>query len=165
MAPKVSLRKINKSTFLKPRMTKETVHTKDRLQYINNETFKGFIPIGPRYQADMPSWSNKFQKEYPYESKWLSAKVWKTKHATPTTVEEYDVDIGKGRPDFCSYSFSGSAECVKLHIRENIIKLMSDLGPAYKKWKFHKMSDMLLYYSWNLNKQKKFQSLVTICNV
>ncbi|KAL8089566.1 hypothetical protein AgCh_039150 [Apium graveolens] len=65
MAPKVSSRKLKKPKFLKPRMTKNTVQTKDRLQSVNNETFNGVIPVGPRYQADVPSWSNKFQRSIP----------------------------------------------------------------------------------------------------
>lgn len=99
MAPKTCSKKIKRSKFLKPRISNGVVSSKEWLKHITDESSKAAIPVGPRFQADVPEWSGQIPRNYQDESKDLGAKVWQQKYAILTAVEEDGYTIRKGRPD------------------------------------------------------------------
>ncbi|XP_052187913.1 AT-rich interactive domain-containing protein 2-like isoform X4 [Diospyros lotus] len=131
------------------------------LEFINDEQLKLAIPVGPRFQADIPDWTGPPRKCYgandeSYALKWLGTRVW------PLGGRRSDTKrcvIGKGRPDSCSCASPGSIGCVKRHITDKRLQLQFDLGPAFWKWRFNDMGEDVSK-SWNLDEQKNFDALV-----
>ncbi|KAK4720029.1 hypothetical protein R3W88_018367 [Solanum pinnatisectum] len=143
------------------------------------------IPVGPRFQAVIPDWANspnkgtpvvaadvalrasipsmeemvcKYKKEESDTSKWLGTLVW----PTDDNLENKEVNealVGKGRNEHCSCRSPGSFECVKRHIKEESMKLKSELETAFNVWKFDEMGGEVSQL-WNTKDQKKFRSLV-----
>ncbi|KAK9290239.1 hypothetical protein L1049_008406 [Liquidambar formosana] len=121
------------------------------------------IPLGPRFQAEVPDWTGPVNKGNLYggdddseNSRWLGTRIWPTKGiSAEITVEA----IGKGRPDSCSCVSPGSASCIKYHVVEEWLRLQSDLGPAFWSWKFDEMGEVVSK-AWTLKEQESFESLV-----
>ncbi|KAF6153486.1 hypothetical protein GIB67_027353 [Kingdonia uniflora] len=63
------------------------------------------IPVGPRFQADVPDWVGPPCKEQLFDSKWLDFKVWPLKGKK---LEASNGQIGKGRPHICLCQTPGS---------------------------------------------------------
>ncbi|KAH0750115.1 hypothetical protein KY290_029347 [Solanum tuberosum] len=148
------------------------------------------IPVGPRFQAVIPDWGNfpnkgtpvvaadvalrasipsmeemvcKYKKEESDTSKWLGTLVWP--RPTDDNLENKEVNealVGKGRNKHCSCRSPGSFECVKRHIKEESMKLKSELETAFNVWKFDEMGGEVSQL-WNTKDQKKFRSLVKTC--
>ncbi|KAI7726604.1 hypothetical protein M8C21_025178, partial [Ambrosia artemisiifolia] len=115
----------------------------DRFTYINDDKAKLVIPIGPRFQADVPEWScplrkNKGSLNELDSSKWLGIVIWSIKDTTP---EIEGCVIGKGRSESCGCMTPGSVFCVKRHISEETTHLQRILGPAFHEWKFDLMGE------------------------
>ncbi|KAH7553803.1 hypothetical protein ACOSP7_029335 [Xanthoceras sorbifolium] len=121
------------------------------------------IPVGPKFQAEVPEWTGPVKKEKLYgcdgdsESlKWLGTKIW------PIGKRSRNRDmkvIGKGRPESCSCVSPGYADCIKRHIHSARLALQSDLGPAFLSWKFNEMGEVVSK-TWTLKEQCMFNSLV-----
>lgn len=126
------------------------------------------IPIGPRFQAEVPDWIEPVKKGKLYgvegvseDSRWLGTRVWPVGGgSTNISLEE----IGKGRPDSCSCFSPGSSDCIKHHIIENRLRLRSELGPAFSSWKIYEMGEVVSN-SWTCNERKSFDSLVQLKQV
>ncbi|XP_021720737.1 AT-rich interactive domain-containing protein 2-like [Chenopodium quinoa] len=131
----------------------------DWLEYINDCLPALVIPVGPRFQADVPEWtsaSNHMHENGDLDtSRWLGTRIW----AFQNDSTDSGGKIGKGRPDSCSCSSPGSSQCAKQHISEARARLQSDLGPAFKSWKFDEMGEDV-GKSWTSKQKKKFDSLV-----
>ncbi|KAK4730479.1 hypothetical protein R3W88_023467 [Solanum pinnatisectum] len=133
------------------------------LNFIGDHLQRFVIPVGPRFQADVPDWTDPADKDnFDYEasnsenSRWLGTRVW------PTENEDLEVSsrvIGKGRPHTCSCRTPGTAVCVKRHISEERLILQRDLGPAFFSWKFDEMGEQVSK-AWSSKEESTFESLV-----
>ncbi|XP_031121090.1 AT-rich interactive domain-containing protein 1-like [Ipomoea triloba] len=127
------------------------------LDYIQDESLNPVaIPVGPRFQADLPDWIGPPNNDIEKESKWLGTQVWPIKNDPEETNE---ARIGKGRPEFCNCGSPGSVECVRRHVGEERKKLESELGPAFQEWRFDEMGEDVSD-QWSLREQRKFESIV-----
>ncbi|XP_055831205.1 AT-rich interactive domain-containing protein 1-like [Solanum dulcamara] len=152
--------------------------------FIYEDREKLVIPVGPRFQADVPDWPNyqnkgtpviaadialrasipskkemvcKYKEEESDTSKWLGTPVW----PTDDNLENKEVNeelIGKGRNKHCTCESPESVECVKRHVKEEITKLKSELETAFNIWKFDEMGEEVSKL-WNTMEQKTFSSL------
>lgn len=129
------------------------------LDIINDESNKPVIPVGPRFQAEIPVWTGPPHSEYYKDfssTKWLGVRVWPIKDRSLQTNVE---GVGKGRPNFCSCPSPGSIECVKRHISDRRLQLQFELGPVFREWKFDEMGEEISKL-WNLQEQQEFDSIV-----
>lgn len=133
----------------------------DRFDYINNDNLKLAIPIGPRFQAQLPKWAGPFHKKHTHTpSKWLGTVTWPMESTTTTTTtEDDDIIIGKGRPESCNCASRGSIMCVKRHITQKSAELQKDLGPTFQKWKFDRMGESVAKL-WKQPEQQKLTHLM-----
>lgn len=130
----------------------------DWFNYIIDDSLKSAIPIGPRFQADLPEWNgppHSALSEYD-SSKWLGTVIWSMNNTTPESIGDA---IGKGRPESCNCSPPGSVLCVKRHISKKTAHLQKDLGPAFQKWKFDQMGEGVAKL-WKQPEQQKFTHLM-----
>ncbi|KAL8039240.1 hypothetical protein ABFX02_10G022300 [Erythranthe guttata] len=131
------------------------------LNSIEDHLQTSVVPVGPRFQADVPEWRNILIGAYKSDSdnsKWLGSKVW------PIEIEIENMKtnkrkIGKGRLDSCGCLSKGSADCIRQHIHEERLILERDLGPAFFAWKFNEMGEQVSN-SWSHKERKTFESLV-----
>ncbi|KAK9069114.1 hypothetical protein SSX86_013230 [Deinandra increscens subsp. villosa] len=139
---------------------------RDRFSYIIDDQEQLAIPIGPRFQADVPEWTGPPHKNSPYgafnksdSSKWLGTMIWSMKN----TIPEVDGDvIGKGRPESCRCVTHGTIQCVKRHVAEKTVGLQKSLGPAFKKWKFDQMGEGVAKL-WKQPEQQRLTHLMKTC--
>lgn len=139
----------------------DTVHSSNSVNVKNVKKLKQLtmqrlpIPLGPRFQAEVPEWTGPVRGDDGSEnSRWLGTRIWPIKGGSRKSSMKA---IGKGRPDSCSCVYPGSADCI--HVLKERIRLQSDLGPAFSSWKFDEMGEFVLN-SWTLKEQKTFESLV-----
>lgn len=143
----------------KPKQVKKI----DWFSCILDDDKKLAIPVGPRFQADVPEWNGPPQRKYPYKtlnksdySKWLGTLIWSNKDTTPETGRDV---IGRGRPHHCDCYTPGSILCVKRHISEKIANIKKDLGPAFQICKFDEMGEEVAKL-WKHSEQQKFARIV-----
>ncbi|KAK9755734.1 hypothetical protein RND81_01G046400 [Saponaria officinalis] len=118
------------------------------------------IPVSARFQADVPEWKDPSQEGSSSDEsdtlRLLGTTTWPHEDDNAPTEEG---DIGKGRPDSCACKSPGSAQCVKVHVSEARKKLQSELGPAFKSWKFDEMGEDVAK-SWSSRQKTMFVQLV-----
>lgn len=121
------------------------------------------IPIGSKFQAEIPEWTGLVNRKYVYGGaddsknlKWLGTRIWPMKGRS---VETSVTAIGKGRLDSCSCVSPGSIDCIRSHILTKRLLLQFDIGPAFKSWKFDEMGEVVSK-SWTSNEGQKFELLV-----
>ncbi|XP_025887540.1 AT-rich interactive domain-containing protein 2-like [Solanum lycopersicum] len=158
---------------------------KEWCEFIYEDRGKLVIPVGPRFQVDVPDWANspnkgspvvaadvalrastpskkemvrKYKKEESDTSKWLGTLVW-PRADNLENKEDNEELVGKGRNEHCSCRSSGSIGCVKRHVKEESMKLKSELETAFNDWKFDEMGEEVSKL-WNTKDQTKFSSLV-----
>ncbi|WVZ06167.1 hypothetical protein V8G54_019514 [Vigna mungo] len=123
----------------------------------DNEIPRPAIPIGSRFQAEVPKWEDTTNVNNDDDSKWLGVQVW----PMPNISENCTEGIGEGRPDSCYCKNSGSDECVKLHIKEARELSKLEVGATFSNWKFDEMGEEFSE-SWTLEEDKKFDSLMKL---
>lgn len=133
------------------------------LNFIGDHLQRFVIPVGPRFQADVPDWTvpadkdnNDYEASNSENSRWLGTRVW------PIEIGNMIVSsraIGKGRPHSCSCRSPGTAVCVKRHISEERLILQRELGPAFFSWKFDEIGDQASK-AWSSKEEATFESLV-----
>ncbi|CAN4098769.1 unnamed protein product [Withania somnifera] len=134
--------------------------------FIYEDREKLVIPVGPRFQVDVPDWADSQKeemvrkyKEKEFDAlKWLGTLVWPTDNNLENK-EANEQLIGKGRKEHCSCEFPGSVECVKSHVKEERMKLASELETAFSAWKIDEMGEEVSNL-WTTKEEKKFSSLV-----
>ncbi|XP_059667924.1 uncharacterized protein LOC132313249 [Cornus florida] len=133
------------------------------LNFIGDHLQRMVIPVGPRFQADVPDWTGPVNmgklnggNADSENLRWLGIRIWPME-GTSTGIDAGAV--GKGRPDSCSCVSPGSTDCIKHHISEERLRLQSDLGPAFLCWKFDEMGEEVSE-AWTLKEQKNFESLM-----
>ncbi|KAI3933934.1 hypothetical protein MKW92_038717 [Papaver armeniacum] len=109
------------------------------------------IPVGPRFQADIPEWigarkSDNSSTDNQSDSRYVGTKIWPKRDR-------------KGRSYSCSCKIMGSISCIKLHIFEKGCQLRADLGSVFFTWKFDEMGEEVSK-SWTAVEQQCFESLV-----
>ncbi|TXG58759.1 hypothetical protein EZV62_016588 [Acer yangbiense] len=121
------------------------------------------IPIGPKFQAEVPEWTGPINKGKLYGCdgdseilKWLGTKIWPIEKRSRKRNMKV---IGRGRPESCSCVSPGSADCIKGHTHLARLALKSDLGPAFLSWKFDEMGEVVSK-TWTVKEQSVFESLV-----
>ncbi|KAI5675047.1 hypothetical protein M9H77_05997 [Catharanthus roseus] len=135
----------------------------DWLEYISNENLRLAIPVGCRFQADLPPSNGASDDDINSDcTKWLGTKVWPSDEGRINRETDAGNLIGKGRPnEICQCSCPGSIQCVKRHTTAKKLKLQSDLGSAFWKWEFDNMGENVSE-SWSLEEQKKFENIVKL---
>jgi hypothetical protein len=124
------------------------------------------VPIGPKFQAEIPEWTCLEKRKNHYGGdddsenlKWLGTRTWPMEgRNTKTTVKA----VGKGRHGACSCVSPGSADCVKHHVHKERLRLQSEIGAAFRCWKFDEMGEETVLNSWTLEEQSRFESLVKV---
>ncbi|KAE9618062.1 hypothetical protein Lal_00041855 [Lupinus albus] len=127
------------------------------LPFHDNHCPRLVIPVGPRFQAEIPhheNLTNIRQHHFNDDFKWFSNEVW----PMPTIVETDSKGVGNGRHEACSCDFPGSIDCVQLHISEARERLKLEIGTTFSTWKFDEMGEDVSK-SWTMEEQKKFESL------
>ena len=116
------------------------------------------IPIGPRFQAEVPKWedSTNVRCHNNDDLKWLGVQVW----SMPNINKNNGKRIGEGRPESCYCKNSWLVECVKLHLSKARKVLKLEIGATFSSWKFDEMGEVSR--SWTLEEDKKFESLVKL---
>ncbi|XP_058724055.1 uncharacterized protein LOC131595656 [Vicia villosa] len=82
------------------------------LSFRDNHLPRPFIPIGPRFQAEVPEWKVTTNiKQYNSDDcfKWLGTQIW----PMPSFSRNNAKCIGKGRPDSSSSENHKSIDCLK----------------------------------------------------
>ncbi|KAF8388533.1 hypothetical protein HHK36_027208 [Tetracentron sinense] len=158
-----SVNSVNPSSTEKPKQLNLQTSRKSirLLNFIGDYLPRMAIPVGPRFQADVPDWTDPCNNENPYDcdsdySKWLGTQIWPIEGGRTRTIERV---IGKGKPDSCSCVSPRSVECIKHHIIKERSRLQSDLGPAFFSWKFDEMGEEVSKL-WSLKEERSFKSLV-----
>jgi len=123
----------------------------------DNEILRSVIPIGPRFQAQIPKWEDtrNVKCHNSDDLKWLGVQVW----PMPNIRENKTEGIGEGRPDSYYYKNSGSVECVKLHLREAREVLKLEIGATFSSCRFDEMGEEVSEL-WTIEEDKKFESLL-----
>ncbi|KAK2966134.1 hypothetical protein RJ640_018387 [Escallonia rubra] len=135
-----------------------------RLQnFIGDHLQRLAIPIGPRFQANVPDWTGPAKRGCSNgkdsdsdSSRWLGTPSWPI---AGDEVETTERAVGKGRSSSCLCECPGSHDCIKHHISEESLSLEYDLGPAFFDWKFDEMGEVVSKL-WTLKEQQTFESLV-----
>lgn len=140
----------------------------EQFSYHNHQNIKKpVVPIGPRFQAELPTFIGPSYKKLD-TSRWLGTKVWPIKNTNlPKSMpfngnkapQERLNPIGKGRAATCSCHVPGSSECVQTHVAKEKIKLQTELGSAFWEWKFGEMGEGASQ-NWTANEKQKFDSIL-----
>ncbi|CAN4115908.1 unnamed protein product [Withania somnifera] len=133
------------------------------LNFIGDHLQRVVIPVGPRFQADVPDWTvpadkdnTNYKASNSENSRWLGTRVWPIKIVN---IKVSSRAIGKGRPHSCSCRSPGAAVCIKRHISEERLILQRELGPAFFSWKFDEMGEQASK-AWSSKEQATFESLI-----
>lgn len=117
------------------------------------------VPIGPRFQAEIPKWIGKNTKN-DYNSseraKYSGTPVWPIKDGVSEALMG---SVGQGRHKLCSCESPGSANCMKRHVDESTLNLKLNLGPAFWTWKFNEMGEEVSR-TWTRREEHKFEMLM-----
>jgi len=139
----------------------DLVHSpKNFLASRGNHLPRPVIPIGPRFQAEVPKWeatTNKNKSNNDDCLKWLGTQIWPMPSLSKTNAKGID----EGRLDSCSYDNPESIDCVQKHIGKARECLKFKPGTAFSSWKFDDMGEDVSK-SWTMEEQKEFESLVKL---
>ncbi|KAK7256085.1 hypothetical protein RIF29_29519 [Crotalaria pallida] len=127
------------------------------LSSMGNHIPRRAIPVGPRFQAEVPQWegtSNLRQYITTIDSKWFCNEIW----PMPDDKETNKIGAMNDGPEACHCEFPRSVDCVHLHIREARELLQSEIGMAFASWKFDEMGEDVSK-SWTTKEQQEFESL------
>ncbi|PHT38040.1 hypothetical protein CQW23_21613 [Capsicum baccatum] len=133
------------------------------LNFIGDHLQRFVIPVGPRFQADVPDWAvpadkgnTNYEASNSEYSRWLGTRVWPIETGN---MEVSSGAVGKGRPHSCSCRSPGTAVCVKRHVSDERLILQRELGYAFFSWKFDEMGEQASK-GWSLKEEATFESLV-----
>ena len=120
------------------------------------------IGVGEHFQAEIPEWTGppsdselSCYRNDPNISKMLGSRIWPPEgEILPTDI----VVAGQGRPESCSCRYPGSFFCRQHHINAARVQLRSEIGQAFREWKFDSMGDQVLKM-WSMGDQLKFNEL------
>ncbi|XP_073222251.1 uncharacterized protein [Cicer arietinum] len=132
--------------------------SKNFLPARSNHLPRPVIPVGPRFQAEVPKWdgtTNLKQCNSDDCLKWLGTQIWPMPEVSKTNA----IGIGKGRLDSCSCHNPKSVDCVQKHVSEARECLKLVIGTAFSSWKFDDMGEDVSK-SWTMEEQTAFESLV-----
>ncbi|XP_027066247.2 uncharacterized protein [Coffea arabica] len=127
------------------------------LNFIGDNLQKMVVPVGPRFQAEVPDWTGPCCDEDcdSDSSRWLGTRIW------PIEGREMKITTrvaGKGRPESCSCLSPASVECVRRHILEERLLLLCDAGSAFFSWKLDEAGEAVSK-SWTSEEQRDFELL------
>nr|CAD1843890.1 unnamed protein product [Ananas comosus var. bracteatus] len=123
---------------------------------------RDMIPVGRRFQAEVPEWTGKpVISDDPETLKWLGTRIWPLENEEKRESFNNDGPIGEGRKDNCGCDKPGLVDCVRFHIAEKRLQLKRELGSAFYSWGFHKMGEEVAL-SWTEEEERKFKSLVSL---
>ncbi|OIW01248.1 hypothetical protein TanjilG_10409 [Lupinus angustifolius] len=142
---------------------KENCKIGQPLPFHSNRCPKLAIPIGPRFQAEIPQWEDlnntrQYNIDDDDDSKWFGNEIW----PMPNIMETNTKGVGNGRPKVCSCDIPGSIDCVQLHISEAREWLKLEIGATFSTWKFDEMGEDVSK-SWTMDEQKEFELLTRLC--
>ncbi|XP_022867071.1 uncharacterized protein LOC111386826 [Olea europaea var. sylvestris] len=127
------------------------------LNFIGDHLENKVVPVGPRFQADVPEWNGPIRiKNSSENSRWLGSRVWPIEIGNAKSTGR---KVGKGRPNSCRCVSPGSDDCIRNHILEKRLILQCDLGPAFFSWNFDEMGEQVSS-PWTLKERKIFESLL-----
>lgn len=129
------------------------------LPFRGNHLSRLVIPVGPRFQAEIPQWegtTNIRHHNIDDDFKWFGTEIW------PMPIKETSTKgVGEGRPDVCSCDFPRSIDCVQQHISEARELLQSQIGTTFSSWKFDEMGEDVSKL-WTMEEQKEFEYIVRL---
>lgn len=134
------------------------------LNFIGDHLQRKAVPVGPRFQADVPEWDDTVERSiligtYKSDSdnlKWLGSQVWRIEIGNTKSTGR---KIGKGRRISCSCASRASADCIKRHVLDERLLLLRELGPVFSSWKFDEMGEQVSQ-SWSVKDQQTYESLM-----
>ncbi|CAM0883606.1 unnamed protein product [Alopecurus aequalis] len=120
------------------------------------------IGVGEHFQAEIPEWTGppsdaelSCYRNDPNISKMQGSRTWPPKGE----ISQTDIVVaGQGRPESCSCPYPGSYFCRQHHINAARDQLRSEIGQAFKEWKFDSMGDQVSK-KWSIDDQLKFNGL------
>ncbi|XP_058737020.1 AT-rich interactive domain-containing protein 1-like [Vicia villosa] len=115
-----------------------------------------FIPIGPRFQAEVPKWEASTIYNSDDCLKWLGTQIW----PMPSLSGNNAKDIEKDRPDSSSCENLESVDCVKEHYEAREC-LKSKVNDTFTSWKIDNEKDDVSK-SWTIEDEKKFEFLIKL---
>lgn len=132
----------------------------DWFTFITDDRAKLVIPVGPRFQVEVPPWTPPVSRSID-NSKWIGTQIWpvKGRSSRSSSSNRNMIKIGRGRPETCECAFRGSIECVRKHVSEKRFQLKIDLGPVFWLWRFDEMGEDVSRL-WNLEEERKFEDIV-----
>ncbi|CAL0304497.1 unnamed protein product [Lupinus luteus] len=142
-------------------LRKENCKIGQTLSFHGNHCPKLVIPIGPRFQAEIPQWDDLTNtRQYNIDaddSKWFGNEIC----PMPNVMNTNTKGAGNGSPELCSCEIPGSIDCVQLHISEARERLKLEIGATFSSWKFDEMGEDVSK-SWTMDEQKEFEMLTGI---
>ncbi|CAK8541855.1 unnamed protein product [Lathyrus sativus] len=121
-----------------------------------NHLPRPFIPVGPRFQAEVPEWDVTTNiKQYNSDDclKWLGTQIW----PMPSLSKNNAKSIAKGSPNENSGENLDSVDCVKKHSEAKEC-LKSKVNDTFSSWEFDIKEDVSKL--WTMDDEKKFESTI-----
>ncbi|KAL5058205.1 hypothetical protein RYX36_029809 [Vicia faba] len=148
------------ATSIKEKLKEEDMEFADsRKKFLpprGNHLPRPFIPIGPRFQAEVPKWEASTVYNSDDCLKWLGTQIW----PMPSLSKNNTGIIGKDKPDTSSGENFESVGRVKKYCEAREC-LKSKVNDAFTSWKIdNKKEDVSK--SWTTEDEKKFESLVKL---
>ncbi|KAG0457432.1 hypothetical protein HPP92_022589 [Vanilla planifolia] len=118
------------------------------------------IPLGPSFQAKVPTWLGEQPVDDSDDLKWLGSCIWPYQDHEKSSSTKHDA-IGKGREEHCGCRNPGSLKCVRFHVAEKRLQLKRELGPVFYAWRFQCMGEEVAL-SWKEEEERKFEETVRL---
>ncbi|MCL7043580.1 hypothetical protein MKW94_007411 [Papaver nudicaule] len=128
--------------------------------FLLNSPPRKLVPVGSDHQAVIPEYGASNLETDSVNLKKLIGTCVLPLPDQDETVANYSIDVGRGRPDYCTCSDRGAIRCVQCHIFEARDKLRESIGrETFAKLGFYEMGEIVAR-KWTEEEQQIFQNVV-----